>query len=207
MSYGAAMAIDVTHPGHHRGRTPANKGNTYPAEVFTPDEARRLLVQCSATSSTGTRYRALITVMYRAGLRCSEALSLQPKDVDLCAGSITVPHGKGDRRRAVGIDPGAGWIVEAWIEYRRRLDLPPDAPLFCTLRGNPIPPSQIRALLPRLALKAGLGKRVNPHGLRHTHAFDDKRMGGWKPLVCKGFACTRCARVAAFRWGMVSKSP
>ncbi|MEA2023089.1 MAG: hypothetical protein U9N79_02230 [Actinomycetota bacterium] len=55
------MAIDVTGPGHHRGRTPANKGRTYPAEVLTPDEVRRLLAQCSATSSTGTRYRALMS--------------------------------------------------------------------------------------------------------------------------------------------------
>ncbi len=158
------MAIDVTRPGHHRGHTPANKGQTYPAEVLTPDEVHRLLIQCSATSATGTRHRALITMMYRAGPRCSEALALRPKEVDLRAGSVTVLHGKGDRRRTVGIDPGAARVVEAWIEFRRRLDLPPDAPLFCTLRGGPIPASQIRALLPRLAHKAGIEKRVHPHG-------------------------------------------
>ena len=177
------MAIDVTQPGHHSGRVPANKGQTFPAEVLTPDEVRRLLAQCSATSSTGTRYRALITVMYRSGLRCSEALALRPKDVDLRAGSVTVLHGKGDRRRTVGIDPGAGRVVAAWIRYRRRLDLPHDAPLFCTLRGNPIPPSQIRTLLPRLARKAGVDKRVHPHGLRHTHAFELMMEGVPMPII------------------------
>ena len=183
LSYGAHMVIDVTRPGHHLGRTPANKGQTFPAEVLTPDEVRRLLAQCSATSSTGTRYRALITMMYRAGLRCSEALALRPKDIDLRAGSVTVLHGKGNRRRTVGIDPGAGRIVETWIEYRRRLDLPRDAPLFCTLRGNPIPPSQIRTLLPRLARKAGVDKRVHPHGLRHTHAFELMMEGVPMPII------------------------
>ena len=177
------MAIDVTRPGHHRGRTPANRGRTYPAEVLTPGEVRRLLAQCSATSSTGTRYRALITVMYRAGLRTSEALALRPKDIDLRSGSVTVLHGKGDRRRTVGIDPGAGRVIEDWLAYRRRLDLPQDAPLFCTLRGGPIPPSQIRALLPRLARKAGIGKRVHPHGLRHTHAFELMMEGVPMPII------------------------
>ena len=183
VSYGGSMAIDVTQAGHHSGRVPANRGRTYPAEVLTPDEVRQLLAQCSATSSTGTRYRALITMMYRAGLRCSEALALRPKDVDLRAGSVTVLHGKGDRRRTVGIDPGAGRVVEAWIEYRRRLDLPHDAPLFCTLRGNAIPPSQIRTLLPRLAHKAGIDKRVHPHGLRHTHAFELMMEGVPMPII------------------------
>jgi len=183
VSYGARVSIDVTRPGHHTGRTPANKGRTYPAEVLTPDEVRRLLDRCSRTSATGTRHRALITVMYRAGLRASEALALRPKDVDLRAGSVTVLHGKGDRRRTVGIDPGAGQVVAAWLEHRRRLDLPADAPLFCTLRGGPIPPSQIRTLLPRLARKAGITKRVHPHGLRHTHAFELMMEGVPMPVI------------------------
>jgi site-specific recombinase XerD len=177
------MAIDVTRPGHHRGRVPANKGRTYPAEVLTRDEVRRLLARCSQTSATGTRHRALITVMYRAGLRASEALALRPKDVDLRAGSITVLHGKGDRRRTVGMDPGAARIVAVWLEYRSRLDLPADAPMFCTLRGGPIPASQIRTLLPRLARKAGITKRVHPHGLRHTHAFELMMEGVPMPVI------------------------
>jgi site-specific recombinase XerD len=177
------MVIDVTRPGYHAGRTPGNKGRTYPAEVLTPGEVRRLLARCSQTSATGTRYRALITVMYRAGLRCSEALALHLKDVDLRVGSITVLHGKGDRRRTVGIDPGAARIVAVWLEYRSRLDLPGDAPLFCTLRGRPIPPSQIRTLLPRLARRAGITKRVHPHGLRHTHAFELMMEGVPMPVI------------------------
>jgi site-specific recombinase XerD len=160
--------VDVTRPGHHRGRLPANKGKTYPAEILTTGEVKALLGQCSATSSLGIRDRALITMLYR----CGEALALHLKDVDLQVGSVTVLHGKGDRRRTVGIDPGALRVVESWIERRRELALPVDAPLFCTLRGTPIPSSQIRQLLPRLARRAGITKRVHPHGLRHTHAYE-----------------------------------
>jgi site-specific recombinase XerD len=94
------------------------------------------------------------------------------KDVDVAVGSLTVLHGKGDRRRTVGIDPGAVRVVETWTERRGELGLPAEAPLFCTLRGTPIPSSQIRMLLPRLARLAGIAKRVHPHGLRHTHAYE-----------------------------------
>ena len=162
---------------------PANKGRTYPAEVLTPAEVLALLDQCSQTSSVGLRHRALITVLYRTGVRCSEVLALQIKDVDLHGGSVAVLHGKGDRRRTVGIDPGAAEIVEAWIERRRALELPADAPLFCTLRGTPMDSAQVRLLLPRLARRAGITKRVHPHGLRHTHAYELMMEGVPMPII------------------------
>lgn len=173
----------VTQLGYHKGRVPANKGQTYPAEVLTPDEVRALLVQCSKTSSLGLRHRALITVLYRTGMRCSEALALRVKDVDLRVGSVAVLHGKGDRRRTVGIDPGATSIVEAWISRRRTLELPIEAPLFCTLKGTRMDSAQVRLLLPRLARHAGIDKRVHPHGLRHTHAYELMMEGVPMPII------------------------
>jgi len=134
VSYGGRV-VDITQPGYHRGRVAPNKGKTYPAEVLTPDEVWALIAQCSETTSLGIRHRALITLLYRTGLRAGEALALRVKDIDLRAGSVTVLRGKGGRRRTVGIDPGAFRVIEAWIERRRELDLPVDAPLFCTLRG------------------------------------------------------------------------
>ncbi|MEN8115181.1 MAG: site-specific integrase, partial [Actinomycetota bacterium] len=169
--------------GTNKGRTPANKGVRYPAEVLTPDEVRRLIAACSQTSSLGLRNRALIAVMYRAGLRCSEALALRTKDLDLQAGSLAVLHGKGDRRRTVGIDRGAISVVEAWVKRRAELGLPSDAPLFCTLRGTPVGSSQVRTFLPRLARMAGIGKRVHPHGLRHTHAYELMMEGVEMPII------------------------
>ena len=171
MSYGVAM-VDVAHPDYHRGRAPKSKGKTYPVEILTPDEVRTLLLACSATSSIGLRNRALLTMLYRTGIRISEALTLHVKDLDLDRGMVAILRGKGNRRRTVGIDPGAVWIIEAWIERRTALGLPNDAPLFCTLRGRTMRSSLVHSFLPRLARKVGIEKRVHPHGFRHTHAYE-----------------------------------
>lgn len=159
-------------PGYHAGRPPANKGQTYPAEILTADEARALIRVCSSRAPTGLRNRALIVVLYRGGLRLSEALALRPKDVDAAAGSVTVLHGKGDKRRTVGLDPGAFAVLERWLEVRQRRGIGPRRPIFCTLAGEQLDPSYVRKVLPRLAARAGITKRVHPHGLRHTHAAE-----------------------------------
>jgi site-specific recombinase XerD len=153
-------------------RPPANKGKTYPPEVLTPDEVRALIATCSDRSSIGIRNRALIVLMYRTGLRHSEALDLYPKDVDRQHGSVRVLHGKGDRARTVGIDQGAFAVIDAWIIRRQELGFGPQVPLFCSLQGTRMKTSYLRGLLPRLAIQAGIDKRVHPHGLRHTHAHE-----------------------------------
>ncbi len=165
----SSPAIEI---GYHKGRNAPNKGQTYPAEVLTEDEAKSLIQCCSNRAPTGIRNRALITVLYRGGLRLSEALALKPKDLDPDAGTITVLHGKGDRRRTVGMDPGAMAIVMRWVDKRRGFGIDGRAPLFCTLQGQPLKSSYVRTLLPRLATKSGIEKRVHPHGLRHTHAYE-----------------------------------
>ncbi len=131
----------------------------------------------------GIRNRALITVLYRGGLRLSEALALKPKDVDADAGTVTVLHGKGDRRRTVGLDPGAVAIVMRWVDKRQQLRIDRRAPLFCTLQGQELKPSYVRTLLPRLATKALIDKRVHPHGLRHTHAYELMMEGVPVPII------------------------
>jgi site-specific recombinase XerC len=64
------------------------------------------------------RNRALITLLHRSGLCLGEALALYPKDVDVAGGTITVLHGKGDRLRTVGIDPGALALLQRWLDAR-----------------------------------------------------------------------------------------
>jgi site-specific recombinase XerD len=97
---------------------------------------------------------------------------MQPcrKDTDLKAGSIRVLRGKGDRARTVGIDPAAGAILERWLKVRARLGMNGRHALFCTLAGARMGDAYVRVLLPRLARRAGIEKRVHAHGLRHTHA-------------------------------------
>ncbi|MGH3925094.1 MAG: tyrosine-type recombinase/integrase, partial [Pseudonocardiaceae bacterium] len=83
---------------------------------------------------------------------------------------IRVRHGKGGKARTVGIDDGSCAVIGRWLDLlRRRLRSPA---LFCTLTGRPLQPRYVRAMLSRYAARAGIDKRVHPHGLRHTHAAE-----------------------------------
>lgn len=167
------------------GRGGWNKGQTFPPEPLTVDEVRSLVAAASATSSLGLRNRALIAALYGGGLRISEVLALRPKDVDLAAGSIRVLHGKGDRWRTVGLDPGSAAILARWIDRRSSLGINGQHALFCDLSGAPIGAPGVRMLLKRLAAKAGIEKRVHPHGLRHTLAAELFRDGVPLPTIQK----------------------
>jgi integrase/recombinase XerD len=55
---------------------------TFPAEPLTPSEVKGLLAACSPRSPTGLRNRALIVILWRAGLRSAEARALEPRDLE-----------------------------------------------------------------------------------------------------------------------------
>jgi integrase len=98
-------------PGYHRGRAPRNKGEQYPADPPTIEEI--IEVMCAiGERSDGFRLRALIVLLWRAGLRISEALALGESDLDRGRGAVLVRCGKGDKRREVGMDRWA-WDWEA----------------------------------------------------------------------------------------------
>jgi site-specific recombinase XerD len=143
-----------------------------PPEVLTEPEAIALIRACSSRAPTGIRNRALIAVLWRSGLRISEALALELRDLDLQAGSLRVRHGKGDKSRTVGVDEQTAALLARWLDSRRRLSPGARAPVFCTLAGGRVDPSYVRHLLPRLARKAGIDRRVHAHGLRHTYASE-----------------------------------
>lgn len=153
------------------GQAPANKGRKFPAEPLTGPEVNAIISQCSATAPTGLRNRALITLMYRAGLRIAEVLALKVSDVDPAGGTVRVLHGKGNQSRTVGLDPQAMAVVQNWITARKAAGIG-NGILVCTLKGGPVSDKYVRNLLGRLAASAGIDKRVNPHGLRHSHATE-----------------------------------
>jgi site-specific recombinase XerD len=148
-----------------------------PPEVLTGEEVRALIGACSNRAPTGIRNRALIAVLWRCGLRVGEALSLEPRDVDLDAGTLRVRHGKGDRSRTVGLDDGTQALLARWIDRRQRLGINGRRRLFCKLDGGPMAQSYVRHLLRRLADKQGIERRVHPHALRHSYAAELAREG------------------------------
>jgi site-specific recombinase XerD len=150
---------------------------TLDADLLTHEEIDRLLRACSKRAPSGRRNRALIALLWRSGLRIGEALALSPKDIDLQEFTVVVQHGKGDKRRTVGIDLGTALLIDQWIVSRKKLKIGSRATLLCTLGGERLDQSYVRHLLPRLATKVGIEKRVHAHGFRHRAACDWIREG------------------------------
>jgi site-specific recombinase XerC len=118
-------------PGFHAGRPPRNKGMRYPADPPTVEEIVAVM-RAAGETIHGQRLRALIVVLWRAGLRISEALALAEPDLDPRRGAVLVRRGKGGCRREVGMDDGAWEHLQPWMTAR--LDLPV-GPLFCIVTG------------------------------------------------------------------------
>jgi integrase/recombinase XerD len=112
-------------------------------------------------------YRAIAMVLYGAGLRIDEALSLEVKDIDGERGVIRVRHGKGDRAREARLSPSL-------LEYLRGFWVmahPPRPYLFVSrLTGRPPMQDSVRRAFALAAEQAGITKRVTPHVLRHSYA-------------------------------------
>jgi integrase len=118
-------------PGYHRGRPPRNKGEQYPADPPTVEEIVAVM-RTVGDDVDGCRLRALIVLLWRAGLRISEALALQESDLDRTRGAILVRRGKGGKRREVGMDRWAWNQLDPWTEIRRQL---PIGSLLCVIHG------------------------------------------------------------------------
>ncbi len=173
-----------------------------PVETLTTEEVDKLLAACNPKAPSGVRNRALIAVLYRAGLRIGEALALKPKDLDEKAGTVRVLHGKGDRARTAGMDKAGFAFVSLWLLVRRRLGIRDASPLFCQItkgrRGLAISDQYVRHLLPRLAARAGIGKRVHAHGLRHTHASELRAEGKDMGVISRQLGHSSIATTARY---------
>jgi site-specific recombinase XerD len=156
---------------------PANKGRKYPADPPRVEEIVAVM-RAGGDGMHGRRVRALVVVLWRAGLRISEALALAESDLEPSRGALIVRQGKGGKRREVGMDEWGWEQLRPWVE--RRIELPV-GPLFCvisgTTQGRPWSSSQARSTLRRLAAAAGVRRRFAPHQLRHAHAVEMAREG------------------------------
>jgi integrase len=83
----------VTMPGLHEGRAPRNKGHRYPADPPTVEEIIAVMRR-AGTGADGARLRALIVIVWRAGLRIGEALDLAETDLDPSRAARVTPRGR-----------------------------------------------------------------------------------------------------------------
>ena len=162
----------VTLPGYLAGRPPRNKGLRYPPDPPTVEEIVAVMRQ-AGDGVHGARMRALVVLLWRAGLPINEALTVTEHDLDSRLGAILVRHGKGGRRREVGVEPWGWEHLRPWLKLRMAM---PVGPLLCVIdgptRGRPWASDAARAQLRRIAARAGVRRRFAPHLLRHAHAVE-----------------------------------
>jgi integrase/recombinase XerC len=121
------------------------------------------------------RDTALITLLYGAGLRISEALSLRRGDAPL-APSLTI-LGKGRKERVVPILPVIGEAVDRYVDLVPH-KLGQSSALFLSKRGKPMSPREAQALMQNLRGRLGLSEKATPHALRHSFATHLLAHGG-----------------------------
>jgi integrase/recombinase XerC len=127
------------------------------------------------------RDRAMAELLYGAGLRVGELVSLDVRDVDLALGEVRV-QGKGGKERVVPLPEASRTALAAWLDPRRRPGVRSE-PLFVALRARRgeaprrLDVRDVRRRLARRALGAGLLDRVHPHRLRHSYATHLLDMG------------------------------
>src|SRR5947199_5442984 len=122
----------ATMPGYHQGRPPKKKGLRFPADRRRSRRSSPVM-RATGDGRNGARLRALIVVLWRAGLRISEALDLAETDLDRARGAVSVRRGKGGRRRELGMDRWAWEQLDSRLKIRATL---PVGALFCVLRGR-----------------------------------------------------------------------
>jgi integrase/recombinase XerD len=134
-------------------------------------EVEALLDAPDVASAQGLRDRAMLETLYASGLRVSELVGLKTVQVSLDMGVVRV-LGKGSKERLTPLgEEAVEWIVRYQKEGRPALlgARKSDA-LFVTARGTPMTRQAFWALVKRHALKAGIGRAISPHTLRHAFA-------------------------------------
>lgn len=134
-------------------------------DTLSLEEVERLLAQPNPAARFGLRDRALLEVLYACGLRVSELVGLDRKDVNLRLAFLRC-LGKGGRERVVPMGGPAVKALASYLETRRD----DEEALFLGPRGTRLTRVGVWKILRRHAVKCGLGERMRPHLLRHSFA-------------------------------------
>ncbi len=141
-------------------------------KALSESEVEALIRAPDADTPVGLRERAMVELMYAAGLRVSELVALPASAVNLRQGVLRV-RGKGNKERLVPMGEEAQHWLERYLADarpllagKRQLE-----PLFLSRRGEALSRQQFWTLVKKLAVRAGIdAAKVSPHGLRHSFA-------------------------------------
>lgn len=153
-----------------------NKRHTRkPVDYLVRSETEALLQAPDLTLRLGRRDHTLLVVMVQTGMRASEIIGLQHKDVHLDTGAHIRCLGKGRKMRCIPLRRDSIAALKAW---REECDREPCSPVFVNRHGRPLTHDSLAYLLNRNLEAARRnapslqGKRVTPHTLRHTAAME-----------------------------------
>jgi integrase/recombinase XerC len=143
--------------------------------ILTKDHLSALIASADEQTPQGLRNRAILELMYAAGVRLSEIVALDVKNLDLAERTLIV-RGKGNKERMVLIGAPAEQALRRYLaDGRPKLASGEDSALFLNRDGNRLSGRSVQQIVRRHALRAGLDQRVHPHLLRHsfaTHLLD-----------------------------------
>jgi integrase/recombinase XerD len=147
-------------------------GRPLPKAVLTAREAERVLSQPDVSTILGLRDRAILELLYSAGLRRQELIDLTLSSLDLSRGVVVVRRGKGGKDRVVPINRRAAVWLAKYIDNARPtlLGETRSDTLFITTHQGPVSPERMSVLVRRYVNTADLGKTGSCHLFRHTMA-------------------------------------
>jgi len=150
----------------------------------SPQQIEALLSQPDLKTAWGLRDRALMELLYSAGLRISEALDLQTGDIDYEQGFVFIRNGKGGRSRAVPVGAQAlEWLKRYILEGRKKLETDCSSLIFLSRQGERLSRQSAAAAIRAYAQLAGLPEWVKPHSLRHACATHMLEGGAKLPYI------------------------
>jgi len=138
---------------------------------LTQEEMEKLLGAPDLSTPLGQRDQAFLELLYASGLRVSELVGLTLEQIDLESNEIRV-WGKGSKERVVLMGEPAAAALKDYLNQGRAelLGKKKSQAFFLNRYGQPLPERSVQRILQQYAKKAGIGKRVHPHMLRHTFA-------------------------------------
>lgn len=139
-------------------------------KALTRDQLESLLRTPDLATPSGLRDRALMELIYGAGLRISEALDLQFEGLDLTASTVRVTGKRGKTRLVPLPAQTTEWLGRYTMDGRPRLVRGACAKVILSDRGGPLLRQTAYAILGRHRVEAGLEMKLGPHTLRHTYA-------------------------------------
>jgi integrase/recombinase XerD len=140
----------------------------YLPKFLNQTEIETLLSQPDVSTETGLRDRAILELMYSSGLRVSEAVNLQTRDVDLDLGILTCT-GKGNKTRRVPVGASAVEWLKKYLTVRKKHEKVDVGNLFVSPSGKSLTRQVIHSFIKAYSEACGL-EGVSPHTLRHSFA-------------------------------------